>query len=226
MIGNFAKKIRPHPSAEGLPGILNHIQSSTPQNLLPPQKNVNQKQMIYNFRIVSDEADNFRREISIDADNTFLQLRNAICDSVGYDKGQMNSFFLCDDNWEKEREITLEDMGTDSDQEIFLMDETPLIDLIEEKGQRMIFVFDYLTDRCFFMELKKIEPQKDLDEPVCTLSQGTPPPQFIDLNAFEDAIDAKAAKAAADDMDFDEFEHEDDYGEEDLAGLSDDVDLY
>ena len=50
--------------------------------------------MIFNFRIVSDEADNFKREIQIDADATFLDLRNAICDSVGYDKGQFFSFFL------------------------------------------------------------------------------------------------------------------------------------
>ena len=28
--------------------------------------------MIFNFRLVSDEVDNFRREISIDADATFL----------------------------------------------------------------------------------------------------------------------------------------------------------
>ncbi len=42
--------------------------------------------MIFNFRLVSDEVDNFRREISIDADATFLDLRNAICDSVDYDK--------------------------------------------------------------------------------------------------------------------------------------------
>ncbi len=46
-------------------------------------------------------------------------------------------------------------MGADSDNEVYLMDETPLIDLIEDEGQRMIFVFDYLTDRCFFVELKK-----------------------------------------------------------------------
>ena len=39
--------------------------------------------MIFTFRIVSDEVDNFKREIKIDADNTFLDLRNAICDSVG-----------------------------------------------------------------------------------------------------------------------------------------------
>lgn len=80
--------------------------------------------MIFNFRLVSDEVDNFRREINIDADATFLDLRNAICDSVGYDKNQMCSFFLCDENWEKGNEITLEDMGSDSDEEIYLMDET------------------------------------------------------------------------------------------------------
>jgi hypothetical protein len=73
--------------------------------------------MIFNFRIVTDEVDNFRREIQIDADATFLDLRNAIFDSVGYNKAQLCSFFLCDDSWEKEREITLEDMGFDASQQ-------------------------------------------------------------------------------------------------------------
>ena len=76
--------------------------------------------MIYSFRIVSDEVDNFRREISIDADATFLDLRNAICDSVNYDKNQMNSFFLCDEGWEKGKEITLEDMGSDLSDDVYL----------------------------------------------------------------------------------------------------------
>ena len=38
--------------------------------------------MIFTFRLVSDEVDNFKREISIDSDATFLDLRNAICDST------------------------------------------------------------------------------------------------------------------------------------------------
>ena len=32
--------------------------------------------MIYTFRLVSDEVDNFMREIKIDADASFLILRN------------------------------------------------------------------------------------------------------------------------------------------------------
>lgn len=48
--------------------------------------------MIFNFRIVSDEVDNFKREIEIDATATFLDLKKAICSCVGYDATQMSSF--------------------------------------------------------------------------------------------------------------------------------------
>lgn len=61
--------------------------------------------MIFTFRIVSDEVDNFKREIKIDADNTFLDLRNAICDSVGYDKNQMSSFSFAKMDGRKERRL-------------------------------------------------------------------------------------------------------------------------
>ena len=106
--------------------------------------------MIYTFRLVSDEVDNFMREIKIDADASFLILRNAILDSVGYDKSQLSSFFICDNNWEKEQEITLEDMNTDADKDFYLMDETPLTDFIEDEGQRLIFTFDYMTQDGMF----------------------------------------------------------------------------
>lgn len=157
--------------------------------------------MVYKFRLVSDEVDNFRREIDIDADATFLTLRNAICDSVNYDKNQMSSFFLCEDGWEKDKEITLEDMGTDSSEDAYLMEDTVISDFIEDEGQRLIFVFDYMTERSFFIELKRTEPGKTLQDPICSLSMGTPPPQFVDLDEFEAKIDLKAA--TADDLDED-----------------------
>lgn len=165
--------------------------------------------MVYKFRIVSDEVDNFKREIDIDADATFLTLRNAICDSVGYDKNQMNSFFLCEDGWEKDKEITLEDMGSDSSEDVYLMEDTILSDFIEDEGQRMIFVFDYMTERSFFIELKNTYPGRTLQDPICSLSMGQAPAQFVDLDAFEAGIDQKAAASVADlDEDFygaDEF---------------------
>ena len=39
--------------------------------------------MLFRFLILSDEADDFKREIKIDSESTFLDLQNAILDSVG-----------------------------------------------------------------------------------------------------------------------------------------------
>lgn len=141
--------------------------------------------MVYKFHIVSDEVENFRRVIEIDADDTFLNLRNTILDSVGYSKDQMDSFFICDEEWNKEKEVTLADMGSDSDEDIWLMDETKLSDLIEDEGQKLLFVFDYLTERSFFMEMKELIPGKDMKEPLCTLKKGNAAAQTIDFDEFE-----------------------------------------
>ncbi len=160
--------------------------------------------MIFTFRIVSDEVDNFKREIIIDATSTFLDLKNAICESVGYDKGQMSSFFLCDRNWEKEKEITYEDMGSDADQDVWLMEESVLSDFIDDEGQKLLYVFDYMTDRAFFIEMKEIQTGRSLKDPVCSLSLGQAPREFIDLDEFDAKADARAATAlAATDLDED-----------------------
>lgn len=159
--------------------------------------------MVFNFRIVSDEVSNFKREIQIDANATFLDLRNAICDSIGYRKDEMSSFFLCDDNWEKEKEITLEDMGTDSSEDAYIMDECILADYIDDEGQRLMFTFDYLNDRSFFIEMKNMLTGRDLLEPLCTLSLGTPPPQ--DLPLATAATTATTGKAAGKETTLDDF---------------------
>ena len=154
--------------------------------------------MIINFRLVSDEVDHFKREIKIDADDTFLDLRIAICVSVGYSKNEMSSFFLCDEGWEKDKEITLEDMGTDSDVDSYIMDECILSDYLDDEGARLLFTFDYLNDRSFFLELKDIITGRILDEPLCTLSLGNAPAQELPIEAPTAKAPAKAnAKATS-----------------------------
>ena len=102
--------------------------------------------MIYRFTIISDEVDNFRREIQIDSDATFLDFHHAILKAAGYPNDQMTSFFICDDNWEKETEITLEEMDTTSDMDSWVMEETPLSELLEDEKQHLLYIFDPLAD--------------------------------------------------------------------------------
>ena len=175
--------------------------------------------MIFNFRVVSDEVDNFRRDIQIDADSTFLDLRNAIYDSVNYDKNQMCSFFICDDNWAKIREITLEDMGLDASEDAYLMDETIISDEIEDEGSRLMLTFDYLNDRSFYIELKKTETGRTLSEALCTSAMGAAPAQESELEELDVKPLAKNVKAIED---FDEeFYGSDSYNDDefDAAGF-------
>ena len=141
--------------------------------------------MVFRFLILSDEVDDFKREIKIDSEATFLDLQNAILDSVGYTKDQMTSFFICDDDWSKKTEITLVEMDTASDEDNYVMADTRLDELLEDEHQKMLFVFDYMTERAFFMELREIIPGQDLKEAVCTKSVGNAPAQLISFDEFE-----------------------------------------
>ena len=100
---------------------------------------------------------------------------------MNYAKNQMSSFFICGDDWEKQREITYEDMDTDSDQDVWLMDECVLSDYLDDEGQKLLFVFDYMTDRALYMELRGIQTGVNLSEPLCTLSLGQAPAQTVDI---------------------------------------------
>lgn len=181
--------------------------------------------MVFTFRIVSDGPENFKREIKIDAQATFLDLKNAICDSVGYDKTMMDSFFICDDGWEKRKEITYEDMDLDSDEESWLMDDAVLEDFIDDEGQRLLYVFDYMTDRALFMEMTEMIPNKVLKDPVCSLSIGNAPSQTIDMAEFDAQVDAKTKQVADEDID-EEFYGSAEYDIDELeSGGFDETDL-
>ncbi len=136
--------------------------------------------MIYKFLIGSEESSSFKLEIAIDSEDTFVRLRNTILEAVGYDREQMDSFYICDDRWNKEKEVTYIDMGTDSDEDIWVMEDTRLNELIEDEGQKLKFVFDYLDERYFYMKLKEIVYGQSLRDPLCQRKEGRPPRENID----------------------------------------------
>lgn len=165
--------------------------------------------MVYRFVIFSDEVDNFFREIKIDADATFFDFHNAILDSVGYERNQVTSFFLCSDQWEREQEITLFEMDSSSEYDNLVMDKVELRDLITEEKQRLMYLFDNVSDRAFFIELREIILGVHQEQPVCSLSKGNPP---VQLQAPDDF-----STNASDIVDLD-FYGEDDFNDDELDG--------
>ena len=173
--------------------------------------------MVYKFIVGSEESENFKLEILIDSEDTFMRLRNTILDAAGYTKDNADSFFICDDDWRKIVEVTVMDMGLDNDKDVWLMDETRLETLIEDEGERLIFVFDNMSERYFYLRLVDSEPMKSLQDPVVERKEGRPPKQIIEAETF----DATAKTVASiDDLDDDDFYGVDGYNDDELANLS------
>lgn len=165
--------------------------------------------MIYRFTLISDETDDFLRELKIDSEATFYDLHEIILKSCKYNNDQMTSFFICDDDWEKKQEVTLEDMGSSSEEDSFIMSETPLSELLEDEKQHLIYVFDPLADRIFFIELSEIITGKDLEKPICSKKRGEAPQQVIDFNELitkDSGIDLDESFYGDQDFNIEEFD--------------------
>ena len=175
--------------------------------------------MIYKFLVGSEDAENFKLEISIDSEDTFMRLRNTILDAAGYDKEQMDSFYICDEDWNKEKEVTFMDMGSESDEDIWLMEDTRLDELLEDEGQKLKFVFDYMTERYFYMKLKETVPGKNLHDPLCTRKEGKAPKENVSLDDILPPT-PKIVEPNIEELG-EEFYGDEEFSEEELEELSD-----
>ncbi len=167
--------------------------------------------MVYKFLILSDENEIFLREITIDADNTFLDFHEAIVKAVNYDLHQMASFFLCNEDWEKEQEITLVEMDTSTEYDNLTMGKTVIADYVTDEGQKLLYVFDYMSERAFFIRLEEITTGKNLAQAVCLKSDGKAPEQISsedDFLNFSKSEDMDANFYGDEDFELDELDEE------------------
>ena len=86
---------------------------------------------------------------------------------------------MCDDWWSRKQEIALVELDTDSDVDVYVMEDETLSDWLDEEKQKLMFVFDYSGDRAFLMELSEMILGKNLSKPICTKKIGDAPVQFI-----------------------------------------------
>jgi hypothetical protein len=136
--------------------------------------------MIYKLRLLSSEKDDFIRDFEVRSDQTFYDLHLAIQKNCLYDASQIASFFLCNNEWEKENEITLFELTEEHFKGSLIMDNSIFSEHITGLKQKLLYVFDVFNERAFFIEVVEIRdevPSKSF--PICTLSQGSPPVQIL-----------------------------------------------
>jgi hypothetical protein len=149
--------------------------------------------MIFKFRLLSSEMDNFVRDFEAGSSQTFYDLHMAIQQDCKYDPSQIASFFLCNDNWEKETEITLFEIPEENGKLTLAMDNSVLSDHITELKQKLVYIFDIFNERAFFIEVVGIRDDDPSESyPICTLSKGSPPVQILlDMPVPEKEINKK-----------------------------------
>ncbi len=152
-------------------------------------------EMIFSFLMLSDENDAFVRRYEVPYDMTFDAFHRFICNDLGFDPGQMASFFFSDKEWAKLQEFTLVDMGADNGQGPLSMASVTLGQVIRNNKDRLVYVFDTLLDRALYLELVEAKKADAADEyPRVTLSEGSAPDQFDETagtsgSIFDEAMD-------------------------------------
>lgn len=168
----------------------------------------------YKFRILIDtlEEENAFRDISVDSSSTFDVLHEAITKAFKFQGDQIASFYLSNEDWDKGQEIGLMDMTGESD-DFVQMTETLISEKVEVLNQKLLYVYDFLTMWCFFVELVEVNELSPVKRyPLVELEFGAPP-----------AEDSKQIEMV-DDLDFDQEEEDDPFS--DFEDEFDNIDNY
>jgi hypothetical protein len=171
----------------------------------------------YRFRLLFEEQDDFLRDIEIKPGQTFKDFHDIIVQSTELEGNELASFFICDPRWNKQREITLIDMGvkipdTDFDDDerkpvvvplpVMIMEDVKIREVIDDPHQRILFEYNFLNPRTFFIELLKIvdaDPKRVY--PVCVKKEGTLAPTVVpNFLSFLDDPDEDAMLGELDKM--------------------------
>lgn len=110
--------------------------------------------MIYKIRVILDAKEDVFRDIAVEEDIELEELHNAVAQAFGFDSSEMAAFYNCDDNWNQQEQYSLFDMG---EEETALMSETPMKDVLNEEGTKLIYVYDFFNMWTFFVELASVE---------------------------------------------------------------------
>ena len=134
--------------------------------------------MVFRFRMLSDENDNFVRDYEVLYDMTLLDFHHFILQSLEYEEC-MASFFTADERWEKLREFTLMDMDDGTDESPAAMERVTLGQIIHNRRDRLIYLFDLFGDRAYFLELTgAYEAEEGASYPREIYAQAEAPDQY------------------------------------------------
>lgn len=160
---------------------------------------------VYRFRVSLEDNEDVYRDIDVKVAQDFEEFHKTIQEAFKFDGKHAASFFVSDDYWRKNQEITLrkEDLPLDEDEirknvePKKLMKDTKIAKYIEQPHQRFIYVFDPTAQWTFLIEMLKIaEASPKQDYPAVVKSAGVAPKQYKQVNVAKEEPGAGLSMAA------------------------------
>ena len=144
--------------------------------------------MVFKFRIISDKVEDFALHIDADAKNTFFELHEAIQLACKYDSGELSTFFLADEEWDKGVEIMMFEPRSSKQNGALLMKKTELGDLLKENEDKFIYMFDVINQKSLYIQLNKIVMEEKLNSPIISYNHGMAPVQSLSNSYNSDLL--------------------------------------
>lgn len=136
---------------------------------------------ILKFRVYYEEDESIYRDILIRHTQTFHDLYTTILTSWDFDSKHQATFYRSNDNWLRGREISLEQYE-DKDYKVapLLMQDTPIASEIRDTNQRFIFIYDFVKNWSFLVELISVSKEESsrITYPFVTRKEGIGPQQY------------------------------------------------
>ncbi len=195
----------------------------------------------YKFKVFFDEVEDFVRDVEILANDNFESFHKLLYDCIGLKGNEFAAFSICDPKWNKQKEITLMDTSDDEVVEepdyeeddqystkthlpTFVMKDCLLKDFISDPHQHIIYEYDFMNPKVFYVELQKVLKTDNAEGfPKCTFKAMELPVQ-LNVSNVPDPEDFDL------DLEDDEEPEEDSlfgdgYDEEDFSGLNEYTDF-
>lgn len=131
------------------------------------------KRMIYKIRAILDVEKDVIRDILIDSSHNLEDLHKIIAKAFGFNGQEMASFYLSDSDWNQGEEIPLFDMSDAG--ESFSMQSHILNNTLQNIGDKLIYVYDFMSMWTFYIELSDNTSIESLTAPKVAFAFGDAP---------------------------------------------------
>src|ERR1043165_2221324 len=135
---------------------------------------------VLKFRAYYEEDDAVYRDIVIKHNQTFQDLHLAILKAYEFDNKHQATFYRSNDQWQRGREISLGKYDKEYRADPLMMANTTIGSEIRDTNQKFIYVYDFLKNWTFLVELINVtkEESSKIIYPATSRVEGIGPQQY------------------------------------------------